>query len=114
HELVHLLEAALVEQVDDQLELVHALEVRNLGLIAGLDESLKAAHHELRRAYRRYRGRRRGRALAPYRWHPARPPTGRARRGLARTDGERDHRDLSARSVRRRGRRGAESAGSEC
>ena len=35
-------EAALVDQVDDQLHLVHALVVGDLGLVAGLDERLEA------------------------------------------------------------------------
>ncbi len=48
--LVHLLEAAFVQQVDDELHLVHALEVRDLGLVAGLDQRLEAAHDELRGA----------------------------------------------------------------
>ncbi len=38
--VAHVVQAALVEQVDDQLQLVHALEVGHLGLIAGLDERL--------------------------------------------------------------------------
>jgi hypothetical protein len=35
-------EAALADQVDDQLQLVQALVVRDLGLVAGLDERLEA------------------------------------------------------------------------
>src|SRR5450756_3225147 len=35
---VHLRDAALVHEVDDQLHLVQALEVRRLRLVAGLDE----------------------------------------------------------------------------
>src|SRR6266513_2818361 len=46
-ELMHLGEPALVQQVDDQLQLVQALVVGDLGLIARLHESLEALHHEL-------------------------------------------------------------------
>ena len=38
----HEVEAAAVHQVDDQLELVHRLEVGELGLVAGLDQRLEA------------------------------------------------------------------------
>ena len=37
----HEVEPAAVHQVDDQLELVHRLEVGELGLVAGLDERLE-------------------------------------------------------------------------
>ena len=37
----HEVEAAAVHQVDDELELVHRLEVGQLGLVAGLDEGLE-------------------------------------------------------------------------
>ena len=37
----HEVQAAAVHQVDDQLELVHRLEVGELGLVAGLDERLE-------------------------------------------------------------------------
>ena len=40
-------EPLLVHQVDDQLELVQALEVGHLGVIAGLDERLEAGLDEL-------------------------------------------------------------------
>ena len=43
-------EALLVHQVDDQLELVQALEVGHLGVVAGLDERLEAGLDELRGA----------------------------------------------------------------
>src|SRR5580658_2884313 len=46
-ELMHLGDAALMQQVDDQLQLVQALVVGDLGLIAGLDERLETLHHEL-------------------------------------------------------------------
>src|SRR5579864_8079333 len=46
-ELVHLGDAALVQQVDDQLQLVQALVVGDLGLVAGLDQGLEALHHQL-------------------------------------------------------------------
>src|ERR1035441_665096 len=44
--VAHVCQAAAVDQIDDQLELVHALEEGALGLIAGLDESLKAGLDE--------------------------------------------------------------------
>ena len=40
--VAHVVEAALIHQVDDQLELVQALEVGALGLVAGLDQRLEA------------------------------------------------------------------------
>ena len=40
-------EPALADQVDDQLQLVQALVVRDLGLVAGLDERLEAGADEL-------------------------------------------------------------------
>ena len=40
-------DAALVHQVDDQLQLVEALEVGDLGLVAGLGEHLEAVLHQL-------------------------------------------------------------------
>ena len=43
-------DAALVDEVDDQLELVQALEVGDLRLVAGLDEGLEPVHDELRDA----------------------------------------------------------------
>ena len=57
----HEVEAAAVHQVDDQLELVHRLEVGQLGLVAGLDERLEGRLDERRRR------RRRGRACSPNR-----------------------------------------------
>ena len=90
--VAHPRQAALVHQVDDQLQLVQALEVRDLRLVAGLDERLEpgldqrrgaAAEHRLlaeevglglflergldarRRARRRCRPRRRARAPGP-------------------------------------------------
>src|SRR5271157_4836619 len=45
----HVVEPALVDEVDDQLQLVHALEVGDLGLIAGLDQSFEPRLHQ--RAY---------------------------------------------------------------
>src|SRR6478609_5748242 len=44
--VAHVLVAALVEQVDDELQLVEALVVRDLGLVAGLDERVEAGLHE--------------------------------------------------------------------
>ena len=43
-------DAALDHEVDDELELVEALEVGDLGLVARLDERLEAVHDELARA----------------------------------------------------------------
>jgi hypothetical protein len=40
--VVHVGDAAFVDQVDDQLELVQALEVGHLGRVAGLDQRLEA------------------------------------------------------------------------
>src|SRR4029079_17219258 len=42
-------DAALDHQVDDELELVEALEVGHLGLVAGLDEGFEAVHDQQRR-----------------------------------------------------------------
>src|SRR5512132_771617 len=42
HRVAHAGQAALVHQVDDQLELVQALEVGHLGLVAGLGQGLEA------------------------------------------------------------------------
>ena len=43
-------DAALDHQVDDQLQLMQALEVGDLGLVAGLDQGLEPVHDQLRRA----------------------------------------------------------------
>ena len=40
--VAHVIEAALIHQVDDQLQLVQALEIGALGLVAGLDQGLEA------------------------------------------------------------------------
>ena len=48
-------DAALIHQVDDQLELVQALEVRDLGLVAGLGQRLEAGLDQLRRAAAQHR-----------------------------------------------------------
>src|SRR3954470_22986844 len=45
----HALKALLVHEVDDELQLVEALEVRHLGRVARLDERLEAGLDELRR-----------------------------------------------------------------
>ena len=45
--VAHLGEAALVDQVNDQLHLVYTLEVSVLRRIAGLDQRLKASLHQL-------------------------------------------------------------------
>ncbi len=39
-------DALLVHEVDDELQLVEALEVRRLGLVAGVDQRLEAGLHE--------------------------------------------------------------------
>ena len=46
----HVLEPAFPDQVDDQLQLVEALVVGDLGLIAGSDERLEAGADQLGRA----------------------------------------------------------------
>ena len=46
HRIAHVRDAALVDQVDDELDLVDALEVRHLRRVAGLHQSLVAGHHE--------------------------------------------------------------------
>ena len=46
----HVVEAAAVHQVDDELELVHRLEVGQLGLVAGLHERLEGGLDEGRDA----------------------------------------------------------------
>src|SRR3954466_12707117 len=45
--VVHVGDAALVDEVDDQLDLVQALEIGHLGRVAGLDEGLVAGLDEL-------------------------------------------------------------------
>ena len=44
--VAHVLEAAAVHEVDDELELVEDLEVGELGLVAGLGEGLEACLDE--------------------------------------------------------------------
>ena len=44
--VAHVGQAAAIDEIDDQLELVQALEVGALGLIAGLDQRLKAGLDE--------------------------------------------------------------------
>ena len=46
----HVAQAALVDQVHDQLDLVDALEVGDFGLIAGGDEGLEAGLDQGRQA----------------------------------------------------------------
>src|SRR5664280_2066858 len=48
--IAHVVEAAAVHEVDDELQLVQALEVRDLGLVARVDECLEARRHERGRA----------------------------------------------------------------
>ena len=50
--VAHVVQAAAVHQVDDQLQLVQALEVGDLGLVAGLDERLEAGLHQRARCRR--------------------------------------------------------------
>ena len=50
HRIVHVGDAALVDQVDDQLHLVHALEIGHLGRVAGFDQRLVAGLHQLDQA----------------------------------------------------------------
>src|SRR5208337_700013 len=40
--VAHAREAAFVDEIDDQLDLVETLEVGDLGLVAGLDKGFKA------------------------------------------------------------------------
>ena len=40
--VAHVVQASLVDEIDDQLELVETLEVGNLRLISGLDESIES------------------------------------------------------------------------
>ena len=53
--VVHPLDPALEDQVDDQLHLVHALVVRDLGLVAGLDERLEPELDQLGEAAAEHR-----------------------------------------------------------
>ena len=47
HRVVHARDATLVHEVDDELQLVQALEVGHLRLVPGLDENLEAGLHQL-------------------------------------------------------------------
>ncbi len=49
-EVQHLLEAALVHEVDDQLQLVQAFEIGDLRLVAGLDQGLETGDDQFRGA----------------------------------------------------------------
>ena len=44
--VAHVVQAAAVDQVDDQLQLVQALEVGDLRLVAGVDQRLEAGLHQ--------------------------------------------------------------------
>src|SRR5208282_121836 len=46
-EFMHLVETAFVDQIDNQLQLVQALEVSNVGLIAGIDQSFESGKNQL-------------------------------------------------------------------
>src|SRR5664279_1000590 len=48
--IAHVVEPAAVHEVDDELQLVQALEVRDLGLVTRVDERLEARLHEAGRA----------------------------------------------------------------
>src|SRR5581483_9736693 len=45
--VVHRADAALVHEIDDQLELVQALEIRHLRCVARLDQGIEAGFHQL-------------------------------------------------------------------
>src|SRR5215831_13337893 len=53
--VVHVGDAALVDEVDDQLYFMDALEIRHLGRIAGLDQRLVAGFHQLDQAAAQHR-----------------------------------------------------------
>src|ERR1041385_3540382 len=46
--VAHVADAALVDEIDDELELVTAFEVRHFGRVTGLDERLEAGLNESR------------------------------------------------------------------
>ena len=46
HAVTHVVQTTLIEEIDDQLQLVHTLEVRHLGLIARFGESLESGLDE--------------------------------------------------------------------
>ena len=122
-ELVHAGDAALIDQVDDQLDFVEALEIRHLGLVPGLDQRLPARLESARARRRRgplarrrdpspspprrssgsagaraadgVRVRQRGRRRC--RTRPGGPRAGRARPGPLHTGGARGRRGLWAR-----------------
>ena len=79
-EVEHLGEAAFVHQVDDQLQLVQALEVGDLRLVAGVDQGLESRER-------------------PARWRRRKAPPAR------RTGRSRSLRGSSSRSLRRARRR---------
>ena len=110
--VAHARDALLVHQVDDQLELVQALEVGQSRVVAALDQRLVAGAHELRHPAAEHRllaeqvglrlvleggldhagaraadaaSRRRAPGREPCRWRPVRWPSGRARRCRRRT-----------------------------
>ncbi len=43
---MHLRNPALIEEVNDELQLMHTFEVRNFWLVAGVDQGLIAGHHQ--------------------------------------------------------------------
>src|SRR6266571_1114567 len=53
--VVHGADAALVHQVDDQLQLVQAFEVRHLGRVAGVDQRIESGLHQLDAAAAQHR-----------------------------------------------------------
>ena len=50
HRIAHVRHAALVEEVDDELHLMHALEVGDFGLIPRLDQGVETGLDEFRYA----------------------------------------------------------------
>src|SRR5216684_1323711 len=54
-ELMHFRQAALMEQIDDELELMQALVIGDFGLIAGLDQGFETLDDEFRGAAAEYR-----------------------------------------------------------
>jgi hypothetical protein len=53
--IVHVGDAALIDQVDDQLHLVQAFEIGHLGLVAGLDQRLEAHADQFHQAAAEHR-----------------------------------------------------------
>ena len=45
--VAHVVEAALIHEIDDELQFVQALEIGDLGLISGIDQRLESGLHQL-------------------------------------------------------------------